>query len=60
MEMEFAKLAATPESEGLIGIFDGMTQMKKHDFGDVAIPVHTVAVMGAGLMGETRATADRG
>jgi enoyl-CoA hydratase/long-chain 3-hydroxyacyl-CoA dehydrogenase len=36
----------------LIGIFDGMTQMKKHDFGkDVALPVKTVAVMGAGLMG---------
>ena len=49
---QFAKLAATPESEGLIGIFDGMTQMKKHSFGkDVALPVKTVAVMGAGLMG---------
>jgi enoyl-CoA hydratase/long-chain 3-hydroxyacyl-CoA dehydrogenase len=48
----FAKLAATPESEALIGIFDGMTQMKKHSFGaDAAIPVKTVAVMGAGLMG---------
>jgi enoyl-CoA hydratase/long-chain 3-hydroxyacyl-CoA dehydrogenase len=48
---EFAKLAATPESESLIGIFDGMTKMKKHSFGDVALPVKTVAVMGAGLMG---------
>ena len=49
---EFAKLAATPESEALIGIFDGMTQMKKHNFGkDAAQPVNTVAVMGAGLMG---------
>jgi enoyl-CoA hydratase/long-chain 3-hydroxyacyl-CoA dehydrogenase len=49
---EFAKLAATPESEALIGIFDGMTQMKKHSFGkDMALPVKTVAVMGAGLMG---------
>lgn len=49
---QFAKLAATPESEALIGIFDGMTQMKKHDFGkDVAQPVKTVGVMGAGLMG---------
>jgi enoyl-CoA hydratase/long-chain 3-hydroxyacyl-CoA dehydrogenase len=48
----FAKLAETPESEALIGIFDGMTQMKKHSFGaDAAIPVKTVAVMGAGLMG---------
>jgi enoyl-CoA hydratase / long-chain 3-hydroxyacyl-CoA dehydrogenase len=49
---QFAKLAATPESEALIGIFDGMTQMKKHSFGkDTAIPVKQVAVMGAGLMG---------
>jgi enoyl-CoA hydratase/long-chain 3-hydroxyacyl-CoA dehydrogenase len=49
---QFAKLAATPESEALIGIFDGMTQMKKHNFGkDAAIPVKQVAVMGAGLMG---------
>uniref|UniRef100_A0A7S1YNE5 Trifunctional enzyme subunit alpha, mitochondrial n=2 Tax=Grammatophora oceanica TaxID=210454 RepID=A0A7S1YNE5_9STRA len=48
----FAELAATKESEALIGIFDGMTQMKKHSFGkDAAIPVKTVAVMGAGLMG---------
>jgi len=48
----FAKLAETKESEGLIGIFDGMTQMKKHSFGEnVAIPVKNIAVMGAGLMG---------
>lgn len=47
----FAKLAATPESEALIGIFDGMTQMKKHNYGDVAVPVNKVAVIGAGLMG---------
>ena len=48
---EFAKLAATTESEALIGIFDGMTQMKKNTFGELAHPVNTVAVMGAGLMG---------
>jgi enoyl-CoA hydratase/long-chain 3-hydroxyacyl-CoA dehydrogenase len=47
----FAKLAATKESEALIGIFDGMTQMKKHSFGEPAHKVKTVAVMGAGLMG---------
>lgn len=48
----FANLAETSESEALIGIFDGMTQMKKHNFGaDAALPVKTVAVMGAGLMG---------
>jgi enoyl-CoA hydratase/long-chain 3-hydroxyacyl-CoA dehydrogenase len=47
----FAELAATPESDALIGIFDGMTQTKKHSFGSVAHPVKTVAVIGAGLMG---------
>mmetsp|Transcript_26218 Transcript_26218/g.39691 ORF Transcript_26218/g.39691 Transcript_26218/m.39691 type:complete len:791 (+) Transcript_26218:113-2485(+) len=48
----FAKLAETTESEALIGIFDGMTQMKKHAFGaDTATPVKNIAVMGAGLMG---------
>lgn len=49
---QFAKLAATPESSALIGIFEGMTAMKKHNFGkDAAVPVKNVAVMGAGLMG---------
>lgn len=49
---EFAKLAATKESEALIGIFDGMTQMKKNPFLDKdAASVNTIAVMGAGLMG---------
>mmetsp|Transcript_3430 Transcript_3430/g.4006 ORF Transcript_3430/g.4006 Transcript_3430/m.4006 type:complete len:814 (+) Transcript_3430:352-2793(+) len=47
----FAKLAATTESDALIGIFDGMTRMKKHEYGKLAHPVEKVAVMGAGLMG---------
>jgi len=49
----FAKLAATSESEALIGIFEGVTKMKKHDFGsDVkAKKAKKVAVVGAGLMG---------
>jgi len=49
---EFAKLAATKESEALIGIFEGMTQMKKNPFNsEDAAAVEKVAVMGAGLMG---------
>ena len=50
---QFAKLAATPESAALIGIFDGMTQLKKPPVtvADDAKKVETVAVMGAGLMG---------
>lgn len=48
----FAKLAATPESAALINVFEGMTAMKKHNFGkDAALPVKNIAVMGAGLMG---------
>ncbi|KAL3920232.1 MAG: hypothetical protein SGILL_003361, partial [Bacillariaceae sp.] len=59
---QFAKLAATPESEALIGIFDGMTQMKKNPFTGTGTPVKTVAVMGAGLMGAGigQVTAEKG
>ena len=48
---EFAKLAATKESSGLIGIFEGMTSLKKHSFGDKVHSIDRVAVLGAGLMG---------
>ena len=48
---EFAKLAATPVSDALIGIFHGMNNVKKHDFGKPKHPINNVAVLGAGLMG---------
>jgi enoyl-CoA hydratase/long-chain 3-hydroxyacyl-CoA dehydrogenase len=48
---KFAKLAGTPESEALIGIFHGMNAVKKHNFGSPTHPVNNIAVLGAGLMG---------
>mmetsp|Transcript_29382 Transcript_29382/g.80711 ORF Transcript_29382/g.80711 Transcript_29382/m.80711 type:complete len:806 (+) Transcript_29382:54-2471(+) len=59
----FASLAASTESEALIGIFDGMTAMKKHGFpADTAQKVNNVAVIGAGLMGAgiAQVTAEKG
>ena len=47
----FSVLAATPQSEALIGIFHGTNAVKKHSFGKPSHPVKTIAVLGAGLMG---------
>lgn len=59
---EFAKLAATKESEALIGIFDAMTQQKKNPSKANPLEVKKVAVMGAGLMGAgiAQVTAEKG
>ena len=48
---QFVKLAQTPESAALIGIFQGMSEVKKHDFGKPKHTVKNVGVLGAGLMG---------
>ncbi|CAM9650414.1 unnamed protein product, partial [Laminaria digitata] len=47
----FSEMAATPESECLIGLFEGSTALKKNRFGKPAKKVEKVAVLGAGLMG---------
>ena len=48
---KFAALAATPASAALIGVFQGMTAVKKHSFGQPKVPVRNIGVLGAGLMG---------
>ena len=48
--LKFSELAATSESAALIGIFKGMTAVKKHDFGKPKHEIKTVGVLGAGLM----------
>eukprot|EP01041_Mallomonas_annulata_P005308 gene5308-10618_t len=48
---KFSELAATPESEALIGLFLGSSAVKKHSYGKPAHEIKNVAVLGAGLMG---------
>ncbi len=48
---KFSQLAATSESEALIGLFHGTTAVKKHNYGNPSHKVETIAVLGAGLMG---------
>merc|ERR1719187_760119 len=47
----FGELAATNESKGLIGLFDGQTECKKNKFGKPERSPKTLAILGAGLMG---------
>uniref|UniRef100_A0A673KFW3 Trifunctional enzyme subunit alpha, mitochondrial n=1 Tax=Sinocyclocheilus rhinocerous TaxID=307959 RepID=A0A673KFW3_9TELE len=47
----FGKLAMTPESKALIGLYHGQVTCKKNRFGTPEKEVKTLAILGAGLMG---------
>ncbi|KAL2098927.1 hypothetical protein ACEWY4_005407 [Coilia grayii] len=47
----FGKLAMTPESSALIGLYHGQVACKKNRFGAPERDVKTLAILGAGLMG---------
>ncbi|XP_060790125.1 hydroxyacyl-CoA dehydrogenase trifunctional multienzyme complex subunit alpha b [Neoarius graeffei] len=47
----FGKLAMTPESSALIGLYHGQVACKKNRFGAPEKEVKTLAILGAGLMG---------
>lgn len=48
----FGHLVASPEAKHLIWIFQATTEMKKRPAEPAPRPVHKLAVLGAGLMGE--------
>ncbi|XP_057679172.1 hydroxyacyl-CoA dehydrogenase trifunctional multienzyme complex subunit alpha a [Corythoichthys intestinalis] len=47
----FGKLALTPESKALIGLYHGQVTCKKNRFGTPKKEVKNLAILGAGLMG---------
>lgn len=58
----FGKLARTPESAALIGLYHGQVTCKKNRFGVPQKEVKTLAILGAGLMGAgiAQVTVDKG
>lgn len=58
----FGKLAMTPESKALIGLYHGQVACKKNRFGVPEKEVKTLAILGAGLMGAgiAQVTLDKG
>lgn len=48
----FGELCASPEAKQLIRLFNAMTDLKKEGGAEGVRPIHKVAVLGAGLMGE--------
>lgn len=47
----FGRLCASPQSKGLIGLFLGMTELKKPSGGAVPRPVKRLGILGGGFMG---------
>jgi len=48
---KFGALSQTTESRSLRGLFYGQTECKKNTYGEPAVSVQTIGVLGAGLMG---------
>lgn len=49
--VKFEEMILTPQSRQLINLFFAMTAKKKNPMKDLARPVHTLAMLGAGFMG---------
>ena len=47
----FGKAGSTPESKALVDLFFGMTNAKKNPLPSHVKPIHTIGILGAGLMG---------